>query len=167
MLKYESQKIRQKDKIDSGAQRFNVETLKREKTTGEQSFTIQWMYNTRDYNTSIECISHTGLLESVVTHTPMVPLSLPTVYTRNYNFLYCFSLTLYICPIYIHTLIYHMGYLQIYPPLHIIKIIIAIIIVSRLNNQHSLSTLRESALLSSNGRFLLVDFNTKAHVFRL
>ena len=76
MLKYESQKIRQKDKIDSGAQRFNVETLKREKTTDEHIFTIDSGYTTQtELQHSSECIIHAGLLASAITHTAMASLT--------------------------------------------------------------------------------------------
>ena len=39
------------DTQENSTHRFNVETLKWEKTTGEKSFTIHWIYNGEDYNT--------------------------------------------------------------------------------------------------------------------
>ena len=75
---------------------FNVETLKWEKTMGEQSFTIQWIYNRGYYSTRVECISHTGLLASAVTHTTMAPLTLShltPLYTHNNYSLFSTSAT--------------------------------------------------------------------------
>ena len=39
--------IHNSEMLNNSAQIFNVETLKREKTTGEQSFTIQWISKKR------------------------------------------------------------------------------------------------------------------------
>ena len=130
--KNEYAKIRNTSSQEHSAHWFNVVTLKREKTMGKQSFIIQWMYNTRDYNTSIECINHTGLLASAVTHTTMAPLSLSLTRAHTLSVLHTLTHSLFVLSVFI--LIHCMGYLQMSPPLHIIIIIAIIIIIELLNN---------------------------------
>ena len=95
-----------------------------------------------EYNTPSECIGHIGLLASAITHSAMAPLTLSrALYSRlstpMLSFYSLSTLTSHIA-LSVFLRICFMGYLQMYPLLRIITIIVTTIIIQPLNNQLSI-----------------------------